>query len=69
MPRFLSGKDYPYLCTKCQLAVDNAFELFVLGLMPDTDDPEAPMMYAWDHGWLHRDDYACDKYTELHDGA
>ena len=51
--RYYGGKDYPWLCSECQHAVDDALQLFVDGLMPDTDDEEAPCMYAYDAGWLH----------------
>lgn len=52
--RYLRGRDYPHLCEKCRDAIDKAWELYTSGVMPDTDDPEAPIMYAGDHGWLHR---------------
>jgi len=48
---FLVGKDYPHVCQACKDAVDRAAD-FLKNFGPDTDDPEAPMMYAADHGWL-----------------
>lgn len=51
MVEFLTGKDYPHLCKKCQDAIDTAVIYFREGA-PDTDDPEAPCDYAYDHGWL-----------------
>jgi hypothetical protein len=50
--RFLHGKDYPWVCPKCQAIVDQVAQLYEEGDMEDTDDNEAPMMYAGDHGLL-----------------
>lgn len=44
---FLTGKDYPHLCSACQNQID-----IVVGLMPelaDTDDIEAPCDYCYDY--------------------
>ncbi len=48
---FLTGKDYPWVCEKCRAAIDAAALLFE-GDQEDTDDNEAPLMYAGDHGML-----------------
>ncbi len=48
---FLTGKDYPELCGKCRAAIDAAALLFE-GDQEDTDDNEAPLMYAGDHRML-----------------
>lgn len=45
--KFLTGKDYPWLCSQCQQQID-----LVVGLMddlPDTDDEEGPCMYVYDN--------------------
>jgi hypothetical protein len=47
--KFLTGKDYPHLCAKCQAAIDAVAELYREGLMEDTDDEKAPCMAAYDH--------------------
>lgn len=44
---YLTGKDYPWLCSKCRATVDGVVELVEMG--PDTDDNEAPLMYVGDH--------------------
>jgi len=45
---FLTGKDYPRLCSFCRRAIDDIAMLFKDGLMADTDDPEAPCMVVYD---------------------
>ena len=45
--RFLVGKDYGHLCSRCQSAIDLCIEIVLEG--PDTDDEEAPFMFAADH--------------------
>ena len=47
---FLTGKDYPHLCSICRRAIDDIAQLFTEGLMADTDDTEAPCTYVYDHG-------------------
>lgn len=42
--------DYPDLCDQCQATVKAIAQLFREGVMPDTDDEEAPIMYVYDHG-------------------
>ena len=44
---FLTGKDYPHLCSLCQTAIDNCLDLAYFG--SDTDDIEAPCNLAYDH--------------------
>ena len=44
--RFLSGKDYPFHCDACKKVIDRCLEVVSMG--PDTDDPEAPHMLAYD---------------------
>ena len=46
---FLTGEDYPHLCEKCRQTISSIAEMFIEGLMPDTDDNEAPIMYVYDH--------------------
>jgi hypothetical protein len=46
---FLAPETYKDLCPKCRATLARITDLFVLGLMPDTDDPEAPCMYMGDH--------------------
>jgi hypothetical protein len=47
--RFLTGKDYPHLCSWCRRAIDDMVGLYRDGLMADTDDPEAPCDAVYDH--------------------
>ena len=47
--KFLRGKDYPKLCELCAIKLDNIADNFDKGLTPDTDDPEAPSLYMYDH--------------------
>ena len=50
----LTGKNYTWLCSKCQKAIDNAHALIVEGFANDqyADDNEGPCMLAYDNGWL-----------------
>lgn len=45
--RFLAGKEYGHLCSKCQAAIDLCAEVVLEG--PDTDNIEAPFDFAADH--------------------
>ena len=47
MTEFLIGRDYPHLCSACQVAIDSCIDLVVFG--SDTDDVEAPCNLAYDH--------------------
>ena len=47
---FLTGKNYPNLCSFCRKAIDDIAQLFMEGLMADTDDPEAPCTAVYDRG-------------------
>ena len=47
---FLTGKDYPHLCDVCKSAIDSCLDLILFG--SDTDDVEAPIMYAGDHNLM-----------------
>jgi len=48
--KYLTGKDYDHLCSRCQAAIDACLPIVIEG--PDTDDIEAPFMFAADHGML-----------------
>ena len=48
--KFYTGKDYPHMCEKCRSMIDQCVELVTMG--PDTDDNEAPLMFAADHKLL-----------------
>ena len=50
----LTGKNYTWLCSKCQKAIDNAYSLIIEGFVNDqyADDDEGPCMLAYDKGWL-----------------
>ena len=50
--KFLTGKNYPHMCPTCQATIDRIAELFEAGELPDTDDPEAPIMFSYDHSLL-----------------
>ena len=53
MIKLLTGKDYPHVCELCRSAVDDAAMLLADGIDDAyMDDEEAPMMYAYDRGWL-----------------
>ncbi len=67
--KFLTGKDYPWVCLVCQAAIDSAAMLFT-GDQEDTDDEEAPAMFVYDHHWYCGGDHckqsdepeeACDR--------
>ena len=47
---YLTGKEYSWLCDKCKTAIDDIAHQFNEGLMPDSDDPEAPAMFVYDRG-------------------
>lgn len=55
---FLTGKDYPELCSFCRSAIDDMAQLFKEGLMADTDDTEAPCMEVYDRG-MYCGEYEC----------
>jgi len=44
--KFLTGKDYPWLCPQCQAVIDSLVEVAMEG--PDTDDEETPCNLAYD---------------------
>jgi len=46
--KFLSGKDYPHLCSACRATIDQA-AMILAEEGPDTDDPEAPATWVYDH--------------------
>ena len=48
--QYLKGKDYDNLCKMCQRAIDDCLTIVSIG--PDTDDTEAPYMFAADNGFL-----------------
>ena len=47
MMKFYTGKDYPHLCDGCKATIDQCVDLVQEG--EDTDDNEAPLMFAYDH--------------------
>lgn len=48
MSKFLTGKDYPHLCSGCRATIDQ-IAMMLAEAGPDTDDPEAPIMWVYDH--------------------
>lgn len=48
--KYIGGESYQHLCPICRQSIDNCVTIVEEG--PDTDDPEAPMMYASDHNML-----------------
>jgi len=47
---YLRGESYAHkLCAECTAAIDQIADLYESGDMPDSDDPEAPIMYVYDH--------------------
>ena len=48
--QFYTGKDYPHLCNGCKAMVDQCVDLVQMGA--DTDDNEAPIMFAYDHALM-----------------
>ena len=54
--KYLTGKDYTWLCDDCQKAIDLAHMLIVDGLVSDqyADDNEGPSMLAYDRGLFGR---------------
>jgi len=51
---YLTGENYPHLCSKCQSAIDNAHMLIVDGFASGryVHDNEGPCMLAYDKGWF-----------------
>ena len=50
--KFLTGKDYPWLCSQCQARIDEAIQIVRLLVKegPDQDwDEESPCDYVYDH--------------------
>lgn len=54
--KYLTGKDYPDLCDRCQAAVNGAALIVAIGA--DTDDEEAPLNFVYDNG-LYCGGYSC----------
>lgn len=46
---FFTGFDYPRLCDSCKMTLNEIADMYESGMMPDTDDPEAPNMHMYDH--------------------
>jgi len=46
--KFLTGSDYPDLCLKCRMTIDQVVDIVSMGA--DTDDEEAPCNFVYDHG-------------------
>lgn len=63
MTKFLTSKDYPWLCNYCKDILDQHAGVFQDGLMEDTDDPEAPAMKMYDEGLYCGGDH-CKKEEE-----
>tara|TARA_R100000734_G_scaffold5213_2_gene4541 strand:+ start:243 stop:545 length:303 start_codon:yes stop_codon:yes gene_type:complete len=51
-PEYLTGKDYDWLCSKCQMVIDQAYDLITSGFASEqyVDDNEGPCMLAYDQG-------------------
>jgi len=45
----LSGNDYPWVCEQCQAIIDSIRQMYLEDQLGDTDDPEAAIMFAYDH--------------------
>ena len=62
---YLTGKDYPELCSKCRAAIDGAATiLFEFGAIENNlyfENSEAPCDYAYDKRWLCLDGCEGDK--------
>jgi hypothetical protein len=54
--KYLTGKDYAWLCDNCQKAIDLAYTMIVDGLVNDqyADDNEGPCMLAYDRRLMGR---------------
>jgi hypothetical protein len=52
--KYLTGKDYTWLCENCQKAIDDAHSLIIDGLVGEeyVVDNEGPCMLAYDKKWL-----------------
>tara|TARA_R100000315_G_C5118075_1_gene67480 strand:+ start:86 stop:259 length:174 start_codon:yes stop_codon:yes gene_type:complete len=52
--KYLTGKDYPWLCENCQKAIDDAHSLIIDSLVGEeyVVDNEGPCMLAYDKKWL-----------------
>ena len=49
MTDFLDGDNYTHLCDACRRSIDRIADLYRSGVMEDTDDPEAPVVYVYDN--------------------
>lgn len=55
--KFLTGKDYPNLCSSCQKVITDAAQLLT-ETEPETENTEAPIMYAY-HNRLFCGGHCC----------
>lgn len=58
---YLTGTDYSGMCSICQTAIDDAYELIINGFANEeyADDNEGPCMLAYDRGWLSDERRCC----------
>jgi len=61
--KFLRGKDYPNLCDRCKQIINSVADMYEEGLMEDTDDIEAPIMYVYDHK-MYCGEHECENKSE-----
>lgn len=47
--KFLTGIDYPHVCSICRSAIDDAAIPYQSGEMPDTDNDEAAIDFVYDN--------------------
>ena len=64
--KYLTGKDYDWLCSKCQIAIDRAYDLIKMGMVSDdyADDNEGPCMLAYDKRMFPHADGDCPSEHE-----
>lgn len=62
--KYLTGKNYHWLCERCRATVDSVVSLVIEG--PDTDDDEAPINFVYDNG-LYCGGYTCVNRPEEYD--
>ena len=65
-PEYLTGKDYDWLCSKCQIAIDQAYDLITMGMVSEqyVVDNEGPCNLAYDQRMFPHPDGDCPSEHE-----
>ena len=65
-PEYLTGKDYKWLCSKCQIVIDQAYDLIKMGMLSEkyVVDNEGPCNLAYDQKMFPHPDGECPSEHE-----